>query len=122
MRKHWYPIIGLLALTILPACKGTQVICTQQFVIVSLEVTGPQLNDWFTIREFNKDTIRITNNVFMSRYPVLDDSWQSVLENHGETFTFYGIYNEQVVVKEPFFITADQCHIIKVSGVDSTGF
>jgi len=41
------------------------------------------------------------------------------LKNNKANFTFVGLINNQVVISESFVIKADECHVVKVSGVDS---
>jgi hypothetical protein len=99
------------------SCKDDEIACTEQFVTIGLEITGADLDDHFTIRQSNADTIRI-GSVFGDFYPVLDDSYQTELENEEEQFSFIGIIADTITVSESFIIAADECHVMKISGVD----
>lgn len=105
---------------LLAACKEDDgVVCTQEFKIITMEVNGGELDDYFTIREANNDTIRFQEFDEPSPlfYTVLDDNFTFQLSNKpAENFTFIGIIDNAVVVEEIFVITADECHIQLVSG------
>jgi hypothetical protein len=89
------------------------------FASVSIEVLGTSLDDHYTIRNSTGDTIRIGNTPFQNNYTVLDDNYQNILENKQESFRFVGIKSGIKVVDEIFIISADKCHISKVSGKTS---
>jgi hypothetical protein len=98
-----------------------QVMCTEEYRIVSLKINGDTLTDFYTVRELTGETIRYnTNGVkpFMNYYPVLEDSYQYILVNSSERFTFRGFIGEKLVVDEPYLIGADFCHIYKLNGND----
>jgi len=99
------------------SCKE-EIACTEEFRTVSIKVTGDTLTDFYTIRISNSDTIRIPADGYPDAYtyPVLNDNYQSVIANSQESFTFIGKINDTVVVNEAFVISADNCHIDKVSG------
>ena len=99
------------------SCKhNNEVVCTSMFASVNIEVDGGVLDDYYTIRNSTGDTIRFTGGPFQNSYPVLDDNYQQMLENKQETFKFIGIKSGNKVVDENFVISADKCHISKVSG------
>ena len=108
---------GFACLISILSCKDDEIFCTEEFRTVGLEITGAVLDDHFTIRVSNGDTLRV-GTVFFDFYPVLDDSFQPELENKEEQFSFIGIIADTIAVFEPFVIEADECHIMKVSGVD----
>lgn len=92
-------------------------ICTEEYRTIGIEVTGGTLEDHYTVRVSNGDTIRFASEfVFDNWYPVLADDYQEKLEGRTETFRFEGWIAEQIVVQEDFRIRADQCHIELVSG------
>jgi hypothetical protein len=93
--------------------------CTSMFASVSIEVNGGTLDNYYTIRSSTGDTIRITDGVFQNAYTVLNDNYQQMLEDKQETFKFVGVKSGIKVVDENFIISADKCHISKVSGVNS---
>lgn len=95
------------------------VICTEIFAAVTVEVTGSSLDDYYTVRTSNNDTIRIDESLYGENiYTVLDDNYLPKLKNDRDEFTFIGIIDGQVVVSEEFVISADECHITKISGKD----
>jgi hypothetical protein len=97
-------------------CKKESV-CTMEFRTVSIQVVGEQLDDFFTIRNINGDTLRYELiAIDQGAYPVLDDNAMFFLKNKTENFTFIGILEGQKVVEENFIIKADDCHIEKMSG------
>ena len=95
------------------------VICTEIFASVTIEVTGSSLDDYYTVRASNNDTIRINEDLFGENvYTVLDDNYMPELRNDRDEFTFFGIIAGQAVVSEKIVISADECHITKISGKD----
>ena len=112
-------IISGLMVLLISSCKNTQEIaCTEEYRFVTITVNGAQLDNFYTIRISNGDTIRhdqemgLDNNV----YVVLTDSYQKNIQNSVENFVFHGLIGDSLVVNEPFVIKADQCHITYVSG------
>lgn len=101
------------------ACKDDPVACTMEFRTVTVTVNGPSLTNYYTLRASTGDTIRIgAENVggMSGVYPILDDSFQSVLAGRSENFIFKGFIDDSLVVNESYGIAADQCHINYVSG------
>ena len=94
-------------------------ICTSMFASVSIEVIGSSLDDYFTIRSSTGDTLRFNAEPFQNYYTVLDDNYQKILENKQENFRFVGMKSGNKVIDENFVISADKCHISKVSGKTS---
>lgn len=96
-----------------------EIACTEEFRMISIKVIGDSLSDFYTLRTSTNDTIR-SENFFPEAnwYPVVDDNFSSKLKNSQETFVFIGKINDSVVVRENFVISADECHINKVSGVE----
>jgi len=111
-------LVALLLGTVV-ACKEDPVACTMEFRTVTVSVTGPALTSYYTLRTTTGDTIRIgQENVggMAGVYPILDDSFQSVIEGRTENFIFKGFINDSLVVNESYGIAADKCHINYVSG------
>lgn len=99
------------------SCKrNDDVACTSMFASVSIEVTGGILDDYFSIRISTGDTIRFTDGPFQNSYTVLNDNYRQMLEDNQETFRFVGIKSDTVAVNENFVISADKCHISRISG------
>jgi hypothetical protein len=91
------------------------------FAYISVKVkdgTGKdvKLDEAYTINTKTSDTIRHEQNLGDMGYTVLDDSYQKHLVNTSSTFQFIGIKDGKQVVNAPFVISADCCHISKVSG------
>jgi hypothetical protein len=82
-------------------------------------VVGGTLDDFYTIRNSTADTLIFEGAPFQNSYTVLDDNYQQILENKQENFKFIGIKSGIKVIEENFVISADQCHISKVSGKNS---
>ena len=110
--------LGLMLLLI-SSCKNTQEIaCTEEYRFVTITVNGAQLDNFYTIRISNGDTIRHDQEMGLDSnvYVVLTDSYQKNIQNSVENFVFHGLIGDSLVVNEPFVIKADQCHITYVSG------
>ena len=114
-------LIILSLFSFLTSCKKTnkEVSCTALFASVCIEVNGGALDNYYTIRNLTGDTIKITDVLFQNTYTVLNDNYQQILKNKQETFKFIGIKSGNKVVDESFVISADECHISKVNGVNS---
>lgn len=119
-------ILAISILAALIACSldddRTEVACTEEFRMIGLKITGVELDDFYTLRVETGDTIRFTEGdtyPLVNWYPVLDDSYQPVLEGREEQFGFVGMIDGAQVVAETFVIGSDQCHIYKVSGAQS---
>lgn len=119
-------MFGLLMVLMLAACSGNssdkEVICTEEFRIIGVAVSGGRLSDFYTIRVSTNDTIRYTENEIypiVNWYPILDDSYQSVLEGNQEDFYFIGKSENDIVIEQFYNISADKCHIFKVNGPES---
>ncbi len=52
------------------------------------------------------------------RYTVINDSWVQGHQNASKAIRFKGYLNGAEVFNEPYVITADCCHVSKVSGKD----
>lgn len=115
-------LFWVLALVMI-ACSGNdksdEVNCTEEFRMIGVTVTGGQLTDFYTIRAATNDIIRFTDNQgypLGSWYPVLDDSYQPILEGKQEDFYFIGRIGDSTLFEKHFIIGADQCHISKILG------
>lgn len=101
------------------------VVCTQLFAGINVYVTdantAPVLfDDFYTINTTTGETIRLEpNRGGMGHYTVLDDSYRKKLQNRTDRFQFVGVKNNQRIVEELYTISADCCHISKVSGRDT---
>ena len=113
---HFLLFVGFIMLLTLSCHRDKEVVCTALFARVSIEVNGSSLNDFYTLRMNTSDTLRFPDGHFQNTYTVLDDNYQKVLENKSENFKFIGIISGIKVVDENFVISADKCHISKISG------
>ena len=120
MKNKMLVIASIFLLFLASSCRDNNenIACTMEFRIVTITVNGNPLDEYFTVRESTNDTIRIdrSNVTGNNVYPVLDDSYQNIIEGRTENFFFYGKVNGVVTVREPFVIKADKCHIEYVSG------
>lgn len=109
----------LLAITGLTSCiEDKGLVCTEELRSFTLIVNGGQLDEYFTIRESNGDTIRVGNNFPHSgnEYWILDDRMNETLKKKSENFRFKGFINHKVVVNELFMFRGGPCHLEKVFG------
>lgn len=108
--------------TSIPACDS--IACNEMFVTVMLHIKNSSgaavlLDDSYTVSVAGEDTIRDDSGVYpKGRYVVVNDNFRKQLRFNPTKYIFYGIKNGSVIVKEPFVITADCCHIKKQSGKD----
>ena len=98
-------------------------ICTQVFSYVYVEVldtTGypmTNLDDAYTVRQSTGEVIRPNNSIVCcGNYMVLDDNYRAKLGYGSDVFIFKGIKNGKVIAIAQYTISADCCHITKVSG------
>ncbi len=114
-------VLLFFLLSLLSCSKDAEVICTEEFRFIGVNVEGDSLTDYYTIRQKTADTIRLNQSVVFpdhTWYIILDDSFSTTLKNKSETFTFYGLVNGSQVISEDYIIKADECHISRESGVD----
>src|SRR5690625_4296604 len=111
------PIL-LLAIGCNKESSHADVICTEEFVFITLTVTGGQLDDFFTIRESTGDTIRNDKlDVWDDEaYVILDDKYVEEMKNSTENFLFQGFVEDSLVIESPYKIGADECHIKLIDG------
>lgn len=104
------------------------VVCTNEFrsiftTVVDTNGQTVELYSASTVRNstqevvysYQFDSTVITNGI----YTVMNDGYQKQLKNQVDTFTFTGITNDNRMVEGQFVISADCCHINKVSGQDT---
>jgi hypothetical protein len=97
------------------------VICTMMFAMVNTDVvdnTGEHviLDEAYTLRDDTGEKIKLEQTTNGTIYTVLDDSYVKKLQNTEAKFHFVGIKGGKQIVNEPYTISADCCHIKKVSG------
>lgn len=116
MRNLLVFVFGVLLFS---CSKEESVICTEEFRFIGLNVEGDSLNDFYTIRQKTSDTLRFNQSVVFPDYTwyvILDDSFSETLKNSKETFTFFGLINDSIVIREDYLIEADECHISRENG------
>jgi hypothetical protein len=118
------------ALLVLSSCAKTKsttakcaddVICTMMFAAVTVTVTdntgaAVTLDEMYTTRDDNGEKITLDQPDGGNNYTVLNDSYVKKLQNTQAAFHFIGIKDGKQVINEPYTISADCCHIKKVSG------
>lgn len=105
----------------LETCDGVN--CTLEFRTLVVEIFGVDrqpyvLDEYYLIRKSTGEKLERTP-VTTGTYVLIDDSYQSKLENQADDFQLIGIKNGKTVVDEPFTFKADCCHVDHVSGVSS---
>lgn len=104
-----------------PQDDGDYVICTEVFMTIPIEVVDQngnnvQLDEFYTLDVETNEKIMPQELYSPGSYPVLDDSHQPKLKGKERSFEFIGKVEGEIVVRAPFVIGADACHIYKVSG------
>ena len=114
-----YPI--LLIMMLASSCDEEESIgCTEEFRLIGISVVGENLTEFYTIRVATGDTLYLQDFYVNGQiwYPILEDHYQPEFNGSPKTFRFVGVINSTIVVNETYVITADECHISKVSGVE----
>jgi len=84
--------------------------------MITIEVNGAVLDDYYTVRLRTGDTIRRNSPIGDKYYEVLDDLWTDKIKQEGEYFLFEGKVGDSVLVREQFKIGHDECHIRLIEG------
>lgn len=110
------------------SCKKTtykqtceEVVCDQYFNTVTLRVVNEQnspitLNKYFTVRAKTGEVLNAISNPTPGNYTILSDAYAHNITGRTEKFIFTGLIDNEVVVNEVYYISADCCHITKQSG------
>lgn len=114
----FFIIIFVSILIIISCIKHKEEICTEEYRYISIDVKGGILDNYYTIRNYNGDTIRYEKDNFNGNntYIILGDNYQNNIKNKEEIFIFKGYINDSLVVNVQYIIKADECHINYVSG------
>lgn len=96
-------------------------ICTMMFASIGTKVTDNKgtpvtFSEAYTLRKSNNELLTYEQNNKEGFYVIVDDSYQKSLANQTDTFLFVGKQGGQTIVEEPFIISADCCHVNKISG------
>jgi hypothetical protein len=129
MLKTVIILAGVCAAPLLmaPSCDRNtcpqDVICTEMFSMVTVQVTRDglpvTLDRVYTLRSSTGDTIRNEQGMENGMYSVLDDNYRKSLVNQKDNFVFVGIVDGKKAVEEMYVISADCCHINKISGKET---
>ena len=95
------------------------IMCTEEFRMITLKVNGNKLDEAFTVDQKSKKTVKVADDMSGDSYVVLDDTYVKTLLNGRGNFRFIGKINGKTVVDASFVISADCCHITKVSGPET---
>lgn len=106
---------------IVDECDQIDIICTEQFVTISVQVFDENdnailLDDFKVIRKDTGEDITNKNGHQQIQYPILNDSYQKELANKELTITFKGYLDNLEVINHDYVVSADCCHIHLVSG------
>ena len=86
-------------------------VCTEQFVTLTLQINGEVTTSFYTLRIATLDTIRIPS-YFENYYPIVDDAIVSSLERDRiEEFVFVGERSTDTI-REVFEIKSTQSDIL----------
>lgn len=119
MKAVSFFIILFVSILIIISCtKDEEVICTEEYRYISIDVKGGILDDFYTIRKYTGDTIRYEKDNLNGNYTyiILSDNYQNKIKNKEEIFIFKGYITDSLVVNEQYIVKADECHINYVSG------
>ncbi len=117
MKKLWS---FFFALVIIPTSCKRDTYCTDDYRMIIVQVTGDTLDEYYTVRNINQDTIRHSTDGFppgnSPSLVVLTDSYFEHIRESESEFIFVGLIDDSVRVWEPYIIGADECHIYLVNG------
>ncbi|RYD57149.1 MAG: hypothetical protein EOP56_10130 [Sphingobacteriales bacterium] len=100
-------------------CDG--VMCTQMFKMITLRITDAsgnavKLDDYYTLHVASGEKAKVTGGMNGGYYTVVDDSRRKDLQDRKVELKFVGMKDGKEVVNETYMVTADCCHIEKISG------
>jgi len=121
MKHKFVILLALLLALALSACNlpnDNDLNCTMEYRYITIEVNGPKLDNFYTIRQSNGEIIRYEENElpYGNTYIVLGDNYHQRIKNSSEIFIFKGYIADSLVVDEAFEIAGDHCHINYISG------
>lgn len=108
-----------------PDCQNVG--CSKEFLLIGLNLlhesdNSPVILTSYKVLRFsdNKDITHssrvIEGYTFMGFYPLVDDSDKETLRNKNVEIEFQGFIDNNLIVTKRFVVTADCCHISKISG------
>jgi hypothetical protein len=101
------------------------VFCSKEFKILNIlikhssDTSAVILTTYKVLRVLdNKDITHINDEYFekMGYYPLADDNDKEMLRNRNVEIEFQGYVENTLKVKERFVVTADCCHVYRVTG------
>lgn len=108
-------LLGLaLSLFTFTSCDDDEVVCTAEFVEIAFTVDGSPAPDEVTATATGQSATVLTPT--NGRYVLVDDGDREALEGSEVTYTVEGTTGSTVLFSETFVVTADACHVSKVSG------
>lgn len=115
MRTTIIAILGVILIGFTSCDLVQPVMCTEQFEVIGVEITGQDVDQTFTLT--GTDTLQNTTTSFSENtYTVIDDSNQGYLEGQEVEVVFHGYLDGSLVIKETYVVGADECHVYLVSG------
>ena len=100
-------------------------LCTQEYRFIIIQIkhssdsSAIQLTGYKVLRvSDNKDITHSNIGIFenLGYYPLVDDTDRDMLRNSDVEIEFQGYMGDTLVIKKPFVVTADCCHVSLVSG------
>lgn len=101
------------------------VACTQEFRSLTVLIKHISDSSAFILTTYkvlqvsdNKDITHSNSGIFenLGYYPLVDDTDRDMLRNSDVEIEFKGYMGDTLVIKKPFVVTADCCHVSLVSG------
>lgn len=95
--------------------------CTEMFKMVTIRIHDAsgnpvKLDDYYTLHVASGEKAKITQGMDNGYYVVVDDSRRKDLQDRKAELKFIGTKDGKEVVNEAYTVTADCCHIEKISG------
>ena len=112
--KHlllWGLALSLITFT---SCDDDELGCTAEFVDITFTVEGSPAPDEVTATATGQAATVLTPE--NGRYVLVDDGDREMLEGMETTYTVEGTNGGTTLFSETFVVTADECHVSKVSG------
>lgn len=88
--------------------------CTQEFVSITFTLEGSPAPDTVVARADGQGEAMLTPA--NGRYTLVDDSERAALEDDQREYTVEGTNGGDLLFSEQITVTADACHVMRVSG------
>ena len=97
-------------------------VCSLIFFTEPVKVSGTVLDDFYSLRFSNGDTLRLEDyNSKDQYYPILDDSFIPQTKDIQERIDFVTLRGDQIL-KTLYTFTSNGCHVVKISGLEVINF